>query len=43
MDNKTQNKLALFAANAQTVKQEFTWQDAMIRRLAALLYAQENK
>ena len=33
----------MFAANAQTVKQEFTWQDAMIRRLAALLYAQENK
>ena len=38
-----QEKLALFAANAQAIKKEFTWQDAMTKRLAALLYALESK
>ena len=36
-------KLNLFADNAQTIRKGFVWQNAMIKRLAALLYAQENK
>lgn len=43
MKLEIQEKLNLFASNAQTIKKEFTWQNALTRRLAALLYAQENK
>ena len=43
MDNATRNRLALFADNAQIIRKEFTWQNALTKRLAALLYAQENK
>ncbi|MDR2711761.1 MAG: DUF4003 domain-containing protein [Clostridiales bacterium] len=43
MTSKTEEKLILFVTNAQTIKNEFTWQHALTRRLAALLYAQENK
>jgi len=43
MDDTTQQRLALFAANAQIIKKEFAWQNALTKRLAALLYAQENK
>ena len=43
MEQSTQKKLALFASNAQTIKKEFTWQNAMTKRLAALLYAQDSK
>lgn len=38
-----ENKLELFANNAQIIKKEFTWQNALTKRLAALLYAQEGK
>lgn len=38
-----QNKIELFADNAQLIKKEFTWQNDMTKRLAALLYAQEGK
>ena len=43
MEQSTQKKLALFASNAQTIKKEFIWQNAMTKRLAALLYAQDGK
>jgi hypothetical protein len=33
-----QNKLELFVDNAQIIKKEFTWQDHLTKRLAALLY-----
>ena len=36
-------KLNLFAANAQAIKKDFAWQGPMVKRLAALLYALENK
>ena len=36
-------RLELFADNAQTIKKEFIWQHAMIKRLAALLYTAQNK
>ncbi|MBT2289698.1 DUF4003 family protein [Paenibacillus albidus] len=36
-------RLELFAANAQKTKKTFIWQNAMINRLAALLYAVEDK
>jgi hypothetical protein len=38
-----QSKLELFAENAQIIKKEFTWQNTLTKRLAALLYAQEGK
>ena len=38
-----QNNLELFVSNAQTIKKEFTWQNSMTKRFAALLYAQEGK
>ncbi|MDR3120036.1 MAG: DUF4003 domain-containing protein [Clostridiales bacterium] len=41
--NTGQNKLELFADNAQTVKKDFFWHMASAKRLAALLYAQEGK
>ena len=37
-----ENKLELFANNAQIIKNEFTLQNALTKRLAALLYAQEG-
>lgn len=42
----TQNlnaRLALFASNTQSVKKNFVWQNTLIKRLAALLYAAEGK
>lgn len=36
-------RLELFAQNAQRVKKEFPWQNALVNRLAALLYSTENK
>jgi hypothetical protein len=38
-----QNKLELFVENAQSIKKEFTWQDGLAKKMAALLYAQEGK
>lgn len=43
MEPKALQRLELFAQNAQTVKKEFKWQDAMLKRLAALLYAAEDR
>jgi hypothetical protein len=43
MELNIQHKLELFVTNAQTIKEEFAWHNAMTRRLAALLYAQESK
>lgn len=36
-------RLELFANNAQRIKKAFAWQNAMVNRLAALLYTAENK
>ncbi|MRN56338.1 DUF4003 family protein [Paenibacillus monticola] len=36
-------RLELFADNAQRIKKAFVWQNAMVNRLAALLYTAENK
>ena len=38
-----QEKLSLFAENALAIKKGFMWQGGIIKRLAALLYALENK
>jgi uncharacterized protein CbrC (UPF0167 family) len=43
MNNGDHNKFILFAENTQAVKKEFKWQDTLTKRLAALLYAIENK
>lgn len=43
MEYVNQNKLELFADNAQVIKKEFAWQNGLTRKLAALLYAQEGK
>ncbi len=43
MEYTGQNKLELFADNAQIIKKEFAWQNTLTKRLAALLYAQEGK
>jgi hypothetical protein len=43
MQDKGQNKLELFADNAQIIRKEFTWQDGLTKKMAALLYAQEGK
>ena len=43
MQPTTQIRLALFAANAQVIKREFQWQNTLTKRLAALLYALENR
>lgn len=36
-------RLVLFAQNAQSIKKEFPWQNALVSRLAALLYTTEDK
>lgn len=38
-----QNKLELFTDNARVIKKEFTWQNTLTKRLAALLYALEGR
>lgn len=43
MEHEKQNKLELFANNAQIIKKDFVWQNSLTRKLAALLYAQEGK
>jgi hypothetical protein len=43
MKPEIQNKLELFAENIQIVKKDFTWQNMLVKRLAALLYAQANR
>lgn len=43
MKEQYTSRLELFADNAQKMKKAFAWQNAMINRLAALLYTAENK
>jgi len=43
MENTIQETIELFAANVQTIKKEFIWQNKLTKRSAALLYARENK
>ena len=43
MNNTTQTRLTLLAENAQAIKREFSWQNTFTKRLAALLYAQEDR
>jgi len=43
METNALQRLKLFADNTQIIKKEFTWQNAMMKRLAALLYASEEK
>lgn len=43
MDYVIQNRLELFADNAQIIKKEFAWQNGLTGKLAGLLYAQEGK
>jgi len=43
MKKEVQEKLALFVSNAQAVRKEFTWHDTLVKKLAALLYALDNK
>lgn len=43
MNTSLQSRLDLFVRNAHAVKKAFFWKNDMIKRLAALLYAAENK
>lgn len=43
METNALKMLNLFADNTQIIKNEFTWQDATMKRLAALLYVSEKK
>lgn len=43
MTQNLDKMLELFASNAQRVKREFLFQDTLVKRLAALLYAAEGK
>ena len=43
MTYQAQNKMTLFAENAQLIKKEFALQNSLTKRLAALLYAQAGK
>ncbi|MEL7623356.1 MAG: DUF4003 family protein [Clostridiales bacterium] len=43
MEYTGKSRLELFADNAQIIKKEFTWQNTLTKRLAALLYAQEGR
>jgi len=43
MKNEIQSKLALFAANAQAIRKDFTWHDTLVKKMAALLYALDNR
>jgi len=43
MEKQDNARVELFAANAQSIKKAFAWQNVAVNRLAALLYAVENK
>lgn len=43
METNALKMLNLFADNTQIIKNEFTWQNTMMKRLAALLYTSEGK
>jgi len=42
MNNRLQEKLALFAENNQRIRSDFVWQDGMAKRLVASVYAMGN-
>jgi hypothetical protein len=43
MNEQYAARIELFAENAQRIKKAFPWQNAMVSRLAGLLYTAENK
>ena len=43
MKNQIQSKLELFTENARIIKPEFTWQGASAKRLAAMVYALNDR
>ncbi|WEK55032.1 MAG: DUF4003 family protein [Candidatus Cohnella colombiensis] len=43
MKEQTLSRLDLFVANSQLMKSKFIWQPTLIKRLASLLYAAEDK
>ena len=43
MNDTLQAKLTLFTDNAQAIRKKFTWQNELTKRLAALLFAQDNR
>ncbi|WP_127538383.1 DUF4003 family protein [Paenibacillus illinoisensis] len=43
MEQQHTARVELFVSNAQIIKKSFKWQNPMMHRLAALLYAGENK
>ncbi len=43
MEPKARTRLDLFAENAQAIRREFPWRDAMLSRLAAFLCAAQGK
>lgn len=43
MENTIEKMLTLFATNTQVIKKEFSWQNSLTRKLAALFYAKEDK
>jgi hypothetical protein len=43
MTEEIRQKLNLFVSNAQTVKRGFAWHDVLVKKMAALLYALEDK
>jgi len=43
MNQKLEERLTLFLENSQSMRKDFVWQDSLTKRLAALIYACENK
>lgn len=43
MNNKLKERLELYSDNVQKIKKDFIWKDTLSKRLAALLYAIEDK
>lgn len=43
MKQQIQSKLSLFASNTEAVKKGFIWQNVLLKRFSALLYAAENR
>lgn len=43
MDSSLQSRIDLFLSNEAAAREGFRWQNALIRRLAALLFASENR
>lgn len=43
MKTQIQSKVSLFASNAEVVRKDFIWQNTLLKRFSALLYAAEDK